>query len=54
MILCGWQNWSWFVWRAGDFVSSTANITVYYGVKQIKKCDMYSVYNRQERGRIER
>ena len=31
-------------------LSSTAHVALYYGVEQIKKCDMDSVYMRQERG----
>jgi hypothetical protein len=50
MILSGRQNWSWFLWRGGDFFSSTVIIVLYYGFEQIKKRDTYRAYNRQERG----
>ena len=36
--------------RCGDVFSSTAFLTVYYRVEQIRKCDMDSVYNRQQSG----
>ena len=50
MIPSGRQEWSWILWRGGDFVSSTVIVNLYYGVEQINKCVMYCVYNRQQRG----
>jgi hypothetical protein len=39
-----------FVTGVGTLLSSTALKNLYYGVEQRKKCDMDSVYNREERG----
>jgi len=36
--------------RGGDLSSSTAFLTLYYRVEQIRKCDMGSVHNRQQSG----
>ena len=38
----------WRVVQIYDFYSSAALVTLYYRVEQIRKCDMDSVYNRQQ------
>ena len=37
------------LWRGGDLYSSQTLVNLCYRVEQIRKCDMYSVYKRQQR-----